>query len=642
MTADAPARQLAPAVATLRPVFLGFFATLVMGFLLLVGLSVGIAVARGDQVLNGVRVGGVNVAGLDRTAVAERLRSELPSLSTGQVVVSVAGTEESVPYSELGRDYDMQAMVDAAFAAGRGNGNPILDGVERLRTLAHTVALPVVVNAYEPEALAAVAQDIATRATTPPIEALVVRDEAAFIVRPSSPGHAVEASAVADALAAAIDNADPSDVRIELTSVTVPPAVDTATAEAAATAAQAMAADLELSIPNAAGEEPLALAGEAIRGWISFGPDGELGYTAKVDPAAVTAHVEGLVAQVNQDAVNARISVAAGGGLGGVIAGQDGRALNVEESAANVLDALKQRAAGSAAGSAALAVDVTQAPFTTAEAQAQLPQMQMISSWTTYFVPGESNGFGANITIGAADIDGRNLLSGEWFKFWESIGPVTEARGYTYGGAIINGRSTLGVALGGGICSTSTTIFNAALRAGLEMGIRRNHSYYIDRYPDGLDATVSIIDGWTQDMTFRNDTANTIVIRGFGDSDSVTFQLWGIPTGRRVVITDPVTSNHKAAIDTTVVDASMAPGTSKRVEHPHDGHDVTRVRYVYDANGNLIHENTYFSRYATVNGVVAVGPTAAATQAVEEPPSDEEAAAGVGDEAAPPATPPSD
>ena len=75
-----------------------------------------------------------------------------------------------------------------------------------------------------------------------------------------------------------------------------------------------------------------------------------------------------------------------------------------------------------------------------------------------------------------------------------------------YGGAIINGRSTQGVAIGGGICSTSTTIFNAALRAGLEMGIRLNHFYYIDRYPDGLDATVSIMDGWAQDMTFRNDT----------------------------------------------------------------------------------------------------------------------------------------
>jgi vancomycin resistance protein YoaR len=232
----------------------------------------------------------------------------------------------------------------------------------------------------------------------------------------------------------------------------------------------------------------------------------------------------------------------------------------------------------------------------------------MISSWTTYYIPGEGNGFGANINIPAFDIDGRNLAPGEWMSFWGSIPAPSVERGYTYGGAIINGRSTQGVALAGGICSTSTTLFNAALRAGLEMGTRLNHFYYIDRYPDGLDATVSIMDGWTQDMTFRNDTDNPIVIRGFGGNGSVTFQVWSVPLERSVVITDPVTSNHRRAIDTTVVDDSMAPGSSRRVEFPHDGHDVSRSRLVYDAAGNLIHRNDYFSSYATVNGIVAVGP----------------------------------
>jgi vancomycin resistance protein YoaR len=250
--------------------------------------------------------------------------------------------------------------------------------------------------------------------------------------------------------------------------------------------------------------------------------------------------------------------------------------------------------------------------------------MQMISSWTTYYVPGEGNGYGNNINIGAWDIDGRNLAPGEWFSFWESIGPVTVERGYSYGGAIINGRSTQGVAIGGGICSTSTTIFNAALRAGLEMGTRLNHYYYIDRYPDGLDATVSIMDGWTQDMTFRNDTDSPIVVRGFGGNGSVTFQIWSVPTGRTVVITDAVTSNHRRATDTTLVDPNMAPGTAKRVEYPHDGHDTSRSRIVYDAAGNQIHRNDYFSSYATVTGITLVGPSPASA----EPPPDAEVAGG--------------
>jgi hypothetical protein len=74
-----------------------------------------------------------------------------------------------------------------------------------------------------------------------------------------------------------------------------------------------------------------------------------------------------------------------------------------------------------------------------------------------------------------------------------------------------------------------------------------------------------------------------------------------------VVITDPVTSNHRVAIETTQVDTSLAPGTAKRVEYPHNGHDVTRTRFVYDAAGNEIHRNTYFSSYRTVNGITLVG-----------------------------------
>jgi hypothetical protein len=56
----------------------------------------------------------------------------------------------------------------------------------------------------------------------------------------------------------------------------------------------------------------------------------------------------------------------------------------------------------------------------------------------------------------------------------------------------------------------------------------------------------------------------------------------------------------------------MAPGTAKRVEFPHDGHDVTRTRYVYAPDGTLLHQNTYFSSYRTVNGITAVGPRGAA------------------------------
>lgn len=618
-----PGRLMRP-VATppaRRATLIGFGATLLAGLLIAAAVSVAIGMAAAGTILPGITVGGVELSGLSRAAAAERLTAELPSLSSGRAVVVVGEDEAIVEYGVLGRGYEIQAMVDAAFGIGR-DGNPVADGLDRLRNLGNPAALPILVHAYDAEALDRVSAEIAERFTVPVVDASVVADGATYEVTTSESGLTVDAADVGAALAAATGSPDPADVRLEIPSAVVPPTVTTDAAQAVAEAARATVAGLALEVPGAADdEEPLTLSPETIASWLSFGPDyGNIAYALHVDEAAAAEAVQSLVESVDRDPVSARIAVAAGGGLGGVIPAEDGRELDVDATQQALLATLERRASGATIGSLALAVNVTEPVQTTAEAEAALPQMQMISSWTTYYVPSDGNGYGANINIGAFDIDGRNLYPGEWFSFWESIGPVTLERGYSYGGAIINGRSTAGVAIGGGICSTSTTIFNAALRAGLEMGVRLNHYYYIDRYPDGLDATVSIMDDWVQDMTFRNDTEHPIVIRGFGGNGFVTFQIWSIPTGRTVVITDAVTSNHRVAIETTQVDTSMAPGTAKRVEYPHNGHDVSRSRYVYDAAGNEIHRNDYFSHYATVNGITLVGPAGAA--AAPEPPGD--------------------
>lgn len=622
-TATLPRRFMRP-VATAparRSMLIGFFGTLAAGSAWLLAASVAVGLAAGSSVLGGVSVGGVELAGLDRAAAAERLTAELPSLSAGRAVIEIGESEEVVAFADLGRRYEADAMLDAAFAVGRG-GNPISDAIGRLRSVATATSLPVIVHAYDPDALDAVAIEIARRISHPPVEAAVTRDGNDYVVRASQEGVALAAANVAAALGTAVDTADPGDIRLSLTAESVPPIVDTAVAESAAAAAEAMTTAIVLDISGAEGEEPLRLKAATIAGMITFGPEAAQDYVARLDAGAISAAVSALQPKVNRAPVNATIAVAPGGGLGGVIAGKDGRKLNAEESASAVLAALRERATGATLASVALSVDVTKPALTTAEAEAIRPQMQMVSSWTTYYVPGEGNGFGNNINIGAFDIDGRNLAPGELFSFWDSIGPVTVERGYMYGGVIIGGRSVAGGAIGGGICSTSTTMFNAALRAGLEMGIRANHFYYIDRYPDGLDATVYMDDNFVQDMTFRNDTDAPIVIRGFGGSGFVTFQVWTVPTGRTVVITDPVTNNHRVAIETTVRDPSMAPGTARRVEFPHNGHDVTRTRFVYDSDGNLLHQNTYFSSYRTVNGITAVGPTPAA------PPDDEDSTAG--------------
>ena len=57
---------------------------------------------------------------------------------------------------------------------------------------------------------------------------------------------------------------------------------------------------------------------------------------------------------------------------------------------------------------------------------------------------------------------------------------------------IINGELQTG--LGGGVCQVSTTVFNAAYEAGLQIDERTNHALYISHYPLGRDATVNYPD----------------------------------------------------------------------------------------------------------------------------------------------------
>jgi vancomycin resistance protein YoaR len=395
-------------------------------------------------------------------------------------------------------------------------------------------------------------------------------------------------------------------------------------------------ARLELTLPGAGeGEEPHVLDPETIAAWVAFGPVGDQPYAMRLDGGAAATAIGALAEEIDREPVNARITVA-GSGLGGVEPGQAGRVLNVEESASALLATLAERGRGAPAGSMMLAVDVTEPELTTEEAEAALPQMQMVSSWTTNYVPGDGNGYGANISIPAWDLDGYNIAPGEWFSFWGGIGPVTVDRGYQYGGAIINGRSVAQGALAGGICSTSTTLFNAAMRFGLEIGERTAHYYYIDRYPTGLDATVAIVDSSVVDMTFRNDTEHPIVIRGYGTPGQVTFQIWSVPNGRAVALSNPVVSDHRAATETTQVDTSMAPGTSRRVEYPHNGFNATVSRTVTGPDGNVIHQNTWFSAYRAVNGVTLVGPTAAAPEPPDEGEGDTAGDGSVGDSPEPP------
>ena len=114
-----------------------------------------------------------------------------------------------------------------------------------------------------------------------------------------------------------------------------------------------------------------------------------------------------------------------------------------------------------------------------------------------------------NVRVATGYVTDVLVRPGDVYDFEKEIGPRTEERGFQLAKGI-TGPGKLEDVLGGGICQVSTTLFNAAFLAGLSIVERHNHSLYIEHYPLGRDATVTV----GANMRFKNDTDNWILVRG--------------------------------------------------------------------------------------------------------------------------------
>jgi vancomycin resistance protein YoaR len=571
------------------------------------------------RVLPGVRVGSVDLSGLTPDAARAELARAYGSLSDGRIVLAGVDDEQVITYAEIGRGPDIDVLLDTALAVGR-SGSPVDRVVADARTALRGVVLEPAVT-FDAAELARRVTAMADALRIDPVDSTIVTDpELNLKVVPGRIGREADPAPVILSLEAALNQMDaPAEIRLDLGVGPVEPDVTAVEAFGAKRTAERVANQIMLVV----GDETLPIDGAELRGWVSFRNTADGGFEPVMDTAPLTGLMEALARKIDSEPVNAKF-ITSDGTITEITPSRDGYKLDVAATVAQVQELLAARTAGAETTELVPALAVTPPALTTAQAEAVAPQMVKISEWKTYFPISEKNGFGANIWIPALDIDGYVVGPRETFDFWEAVGPVTRERGYRDGGAIINGKTEPQGALAGGICSASTTLFNAVLQGGFEMGARRNHYYYIDRYPLGLDATVFIsASGAVQTVSWTNDTDYPVLIRGYkikqGNRGYVKFELYSVPNGRTVVIGPPTVKNIKPASDSTQLTDTLAPGVRKRIEYPVDGKQVWRSRTVYDAAGAVIHQETYYSSYARITGIVLVGEDTAAPDPTPEP-----------------------
>lgn len=136
--------------------------------------------------------------------------------------------------------------------------------------------------------------------------------------------------------------------------------------------------------------------------------------------------------------------------------------------------------------------------------------------------------------------NGVVIPQGGTFSYNATLGgPITYSRGWYDSLIIVNGRD-LEPAPGGGICQSATTVYRAAMAAGLPIVTRKSHSLYVSYYKQygvGMDATVF---PGKQDLRFENDTPGPIVLLGrTDDADNAYSAIYGVDDDRVVELEGP-------------------------------------------------------------------------------------------------------
>lgn len=179
-----------------------------------------------------------------------------------------------------------------------------------------------------------------------------------------------------------------------------------------------------------------------------------------------------------------------------------------------------------------------------------------------------------NIGVAVARYNGLVVQPGEEFSFNGYLGDVDAENGYLPELVIKENVTT--PEFGGGICQVSTTAFRAAMYSGLDVSMRRNHSYPVAYYgTPGFDATVYQP---SPDLRFINDTGSPVHLRTSIVGSKVIFEFWGKSDGRTIKINGPFITEKKP-----------------------DGSITAAVAQIVTKNGKSIREENFVSKYQSAD-----------------------------------------
>ncbi|MCI8282169.1 MAG: hypothetical protein HFI76_10845 [Lachnospiraceae bacterium] len=301
----------------------------------------------------------------------------------------------------------------------------------------------------------------------------------------------------------------------------------------------------------------------------------EIGFS--VDTAKIRSVLEANAQALNTEAKDGGLTRE--NGTFAVIPGSQGVTVNLEESVAVIEEYFKQPWEEHS-GKVELVADVVEPRGS----EAELSKVKdVLGSFQTEYASHSSGNRSTNISNGATKINGSVVYPGDQFSVYEMVSPFTPENGYELAGAYENGQTV--ESYGGGICQVSTTLYNAVIRAELEVVERFAHSMIVSYVAPSADAAIA---GTYKDLKFINNTNAPIYIEGYTSGGYLTFTVYGQESreaGREVIFESETTSSTDPGVEFKGTGAPI--GSITRVQGSHEG-KTARLWKIVKVNGEEI------------------------------------------------------
>ncbi|MEV1083148.1 VanW family protein [Streptomyces sp. NPDC050211] len=563
-----------PRIPSVPPLALaGGALTVGVGGLYLAGLLL-----AGGDIDTGTTVRGVDIGGLTRAEATRKLEERLGEAASQDLAVTVGDRKGTVDPQQAGITFDIEETVDRAARTGDADPFSVIGGLFSSGGAVEPVVRVDKDKAHSALGKLAKSLDQKVRNGAVTFADGQVRQVAA------RGGHALEVDAAVDPLRTAF-------LRGEAGSTTALPTRETkpkVTAEEVRRAVREFARPaMSAPVTLTAGGERITIDQKVLGAHLTMRPDSTGSLTPKLDGKGLRAApaVAQSLADLPAKAENATLRL-------------DGDKVAVAEDARpgqEVTDKALSKAVlplltkSGTARTGEVATRVTQ-PQVTRENAARLGLTEKMSSFTVNFEPAPYRT--KNIGRAVELINGSVVMPDETWSFNRTVGERTEANGFVEGVMILDDQFTK--APGGGVSAVATTMFNAMFFAGVKPMEYGAHSFYIERYPEGREATVA----WgSLDLRFANDSGNAIYIQAESTDTSVTVTFLGTKKYDEIESVTGPRTKVKQPEKKVSTDKECVPQT------PLEGFDVT-VERVFRDGGQEVKREPFRTHYTPRNEII--------------------------------------